>query len=133
MRIQKDKPWTEIVTDLLDARGSTEGDAALAYKLSFYREPGMEQAFAEGMARHLLGIRLICARCHDHPFDKWRVEDYYGLGDFIARQRAEVKAGVPQIRYEDDGDLMMPRMEAPREATVNMAKGGAASPNFLFG
>src|SRR6185503_2592627 len=62
-KLQKDTPWTEIVTQLLDARGTTAGDPALAYKLSMYREPGMESAFAEGVSRHFLGIRLTCARC----------------------------------------------------------------------
>ena len=133
MRIQKDKPWTEIVTDLLDARGSTEGDAALAYKLSLYREPGMEQAFAESVARHFLGLRLTCARCHDHPFDKWRVEDYYGLADFIGRQRTRLRNGVPEILYADDGDLAMPWMKSRADSSVKMAHGGTASPNFLFG
>lgn len=132
-KIQKDTPWTEIVTALLDARGTTEGDPALAYKLSMYREPGMEQAFAESVSRHFLGIRLTCARCHDHPYDKWRVEDYYGLGAFVVRQRARRVEGGVEIKYADEGELLMPALKGRRDADVKMSAGGAASPAFLFG
>jgi len=132
-RFQKDKPWTEIVNNLLDARGTTAGDAALAYKMSMYREPGMEQTFAERVSRHFLGIRLTCARCHDHPFDKWRVEDYYGLADFVYRQRARVKDGVPEITHVDEGDLKMPNLAGRRDSEVKLSAGGSASPIFLFG
>jgi hypothetical protein len=132
MRIQKDKPWTEIVTDLLDARGSTEGDAALAYKLSLYRDPGMEQAFAESVARHFLGIRLTCARCHDHPFDKWRMEDYYGLAAYVSGQRAERVNGVPQIRYAFGGTIEMAGMKVGKAAEVRSTS-GMQGPQFLFG
>jgi hypothetical protein len=132
-RFQKDKPWTEIVGDILDARGSTAGDAALAYKMALYREPGMEQAFAESVPRHFLGIRLTCARCHDHPFDKWRVEDYYGLSAFVTRQRAKLRNGVPEFVYADEGEQQMPVLPERKDGQVKMSRGGAVGPNFLFG
>jgi hypothetical protein len=131
-RIQKDKPWTEIVNQILDARGTAEGDAALAYKLSRYREPGMEQAFAEGVSRHFLGIRLTCARCHDHPFDKWTMEDYYGLAAYVSGQRAERVDGVPQIRYASGGTLEIPGLKLPKTADVRSIS-GTKGPQFLFG
>jgi hypothetical protein len=131
--LRKDKPWTEIVSAILDARGSTAGDPALAYKLSLYREPGMEQAFAESVARHFLGIRVTCARCHDHPFDKWRVEDYYGLSAFVTRQRAKVRNGVPEVVYADEGELEMLVLPGRKDGQVKMSRGGTAGPNFLFG
>src|SRR6185436_964125 len=76
LKLSKDTPYTEIVSQMLDARGTDEGDPAMAWKLSFYSGEGQAIEFANGAARQLLGIRLVCARCHDHPFDKWRVEDY---------------------------------------------------------
>ena len=130
--IRKDKPWTEIVTSILDARGSTEGDPALAYKLSLYREPGMEQAFAESVSRHFLGIRLTCARCHDHPFDKWRMEDYYGLAAFVAGQRAERVNGVPQLRYAEGATIDMAGIKLGNSAAVRSVSGPVSS-QFLFG
>src|SRR5436190_5163906 len=57
LKLQKDAPYSEIVSAMLDARGSDEGDPALAYKLSFYNGEGAYIEFANGAARHLLGIR----------------------------------------------------------------------------
>jgi hypothetical protein len=141
LKLSKDTPYTEIVSQMIDARGTDEGDPALAWKLSFYNGEGQAIEFANGAARQLLGIRLVCARCHDHPFDKWRVEDYYGLADFIYRQKARgygngaEKDSVDhvELKYADDGDIMMPNLKGSKGATVNLSDGGAASPTFLFG
>ncbi|HUR38068.1 MAG TPA: DUF1549 domain-containing protein [Planctomycetota bacterium] len=141
LKLNKDTPWTEIVSQMLDARGTDEGDPAMAYKLSFYTGEGQAIEFANGVARHLLGIRLVCARCHDHPFDKWRVEDYYGLADFVYRQKARgygnggEKDSVDhvELKYADEGDIMMPNLSGSKDAEVKLAHGGPAAPNFLFG
>lgn len=141
LKLNKDTPYTEIVSQMLDARGTDEGDPALAYKLSFYNGEGQAIEFANGVARHLLGIRLVCARCHDHPFDKWRVEDYYGLADFVYRQKVRgsgnggEKDSVDhvELKYADEGDIMMPNLSGSKDADVKLSKGGAAAPNFLFG
>ena len=141
LKLSKDTPYTEIVSQMIDARGTDEGDPALAWKLSFYNGEGQAIEFSNGAARQLLGIRLVCARCHDHPFDKWRVEDYYGLADFIYRQKARgygngaEKDSVDhvELKYADDGDIMMPNLSGSKGATVNLSNGGAATPTFLFG
>jgi len=141
LKLNKDTPWTEIVSQMLDARGTDEGDPAMAYKLSFYTGEGQAIEFANGVARHLLGIRLVCARCHDHPFDKWRVEDYYGLADFVYRQKARgygnggEKDAVDhvELKYADEGDIMLPDIKGSKDAEVKLAHGGGAQPNFLFG
>jgi hypothetical protein len=141
LKLNKDTPYTEIVQQMLDARGTDEGDPALAYKLSFYNGEGQAIEFSNGVARHLLGIRLVCARCHDHPFDKWRVEDYYGLADFVYRQKARgygnggEKDTVDhvELKYADEGDIMMPNLSGSKDADVKLSKGGSAAPNFLFG
>jgi len=141
LKLSKDTPYTEIVSQMLDARGTDEGDPAMAWKLSFYSGEGQAIEFANGAARQLLGIRLVCARCHDHPFDKWRVEDYYGLADFIYRQKARgygnggEKDSVDhvELKYADDGDIQMPMIKGSKDADVKLSHGGAAAPNFLFG
>jgi len=115
LKLQKDASYAEIVSAMLDARGSDEGDPALAYKLSFYNGEGHDIEFANGAARHLLGIRMVCARCHDHPFDVWTVEDYYGLADFLFMQRVKAEGGTAQaaekvkLTYEDgDAHIIIP-------------------------
>jgi hypothetical protein len=141
LKLNKDTPYTEIVAQMLDARGTDEGDPAMAYKLGFYNGEGQAIEFANGVARQLLGIRLVCARCHDHPFDHWRVEDYYGLADFVYRQKARgygnggEKDSVDhvELKYAEEGDIMMPVITGTKGAEVKLSHGGAAAPNFLFG
>lgn len=118
-RFNKDLPWSETVHQIIDSRGTTAGDPALAYKLSFYRGGNMPVEFALGVARHFLGIRLNCARCHDHPFDVWDTGGLYGLAAFAARQKVRIVDGLVELKYADDGDLKGP--------------GGAVSPKSLFG
>ena len=142
-QLMKETPYTDVVKWMLDARGNDEGDPALAYKLSFYKEEGQAIEFANGVARHMLGIRLLCARCHDHPFDRWTVQDYYGLAAFNVRQRVrgfgnggekDTVAHV-EVKYADEGDMEIQRSPDAndKDAKVKLAQGGKADPVFLFG
>lgn len=136
LKLQKDTPYSEIVSQMLDARGSDEGDPALAYKLSFYTGEGYAIEFANGAARHLLGIRLVCARCHDAVFDRWTVEDYYGLADFIWGQKARAEGGTAQaadhvkLSYSDEGDIVIPDNKIKNDV-VKQGKIGPSRPVFL--
>ena len=56
-------------------------------------EPNVQ---AELTAQRFLGLRLRCAQCHDHPFDVWTQDAYYGLAAFFAK----VQRGG---RRSDDG------------------------------
>jgi hypothetical protein len=137
LRLQKDTPYSETVAAMLDARGSDEGDPALAYKLSFYSGEGPAIEFAAGAARHLLGIRMVCARCHDHPFDVWTDEDYYGLADFVFLQRAKAEGGDAQaaekvkLTYDEgDGHIIIPDLHIKNDV-VKQTKIGPAKTQFL--
>jgi len=52
------------------------------YYAQFRNRP--EEA-AVAVSRVFLGTQLQCARCHDHPFDKWKQQDFYGLAGFFVR------------------------------------------------
>jgi hypothetical protein len=139
----KETPYTDVVRYMLDARGTDEGDPALAYKLSFYKEEGQAIEFANGVAKHMLGIRILCARCHDHPFDRWTVQDYYGLAAFNVRQRVrgfgnggeKDSVGHVEVKYADEGEMEIQRSPDAndKDSKVKLAQGGKADPVFLFG
>jgi hypothetical protein len=137
-KLRKDEPWTEVVAQILEARGTDQGDPALAWKLSLYSEDGYTLAFADQVARHFLGIRMICARCHSHPFDRWTVEDYYGLAAFVARQRVRATGGSADaaervtLSYVDEGEIDIPPLDID-STVVHAGKPGRARPVFLFG
>jgi hypothetical protein len=75
------KPLNVLAKELLEARGST-------YKVpttNFYRALRVPESRGESAAQVFLGIRLQCAKCHNHPFDRWTQDDYYGWSNFFAR------------------------------------------------
>ncbi len=74
-------PLDKIVRSLLNASGSTLGDPAANY---YEMEPD-PQKLAENTAQVFLGMRIQCAQCHNHPFDRWTLNDYYGFDAFFAR------------------------------------------------
>jgi hypothetical protein len=75
-----DRPLDEFARDLITGRGSTWRNPAA----SFHRTNRDPQAAAEAVSQVFLGVRLQCARCHNHPFDVWTQDDYYGLAATFA-------------------------------------------------
>lgn len=79
--ILHDLPMDQFARDLLTANGSVfENPAASYWKAS--REP---TDAVETTAQLFLGIRIQCAKCHNHPFERWTQDNYYGLGAAFAR------------------------------------------------
>jgi len=87
-RIAANVPVDEMVRDLLTASGGTFA----APESNFYQVERDTLVLTENVAQAFLGIRLQCAQCHNHPFDRWTQDDYYGFAAFFAqvgRKRAE--------------------------------------------
>jgi hypothetical protein len=107
--IHRDRPWNDIVSDMISARGNSAAVPELGYKLSFYHDERQELNFASGVGRHHLGLSLICARCHDHPQDRLTCEDFLGLAAFNTRQRVRkmIVAGEEQVvvSYVEEGEF----------------------------
>ncbi len=76
----------EFVRLLVTSSGGNYGRPAA----SFYRLPRTPEDRAEHVAQVFLGLRIGCARCHNHPGESWTQEDYYGLAAFFA-----------QLKYRD--------------------------------
>jgi hypothetical protein len=82
-----DRPLTELARDILTARGNTfENPAA-----SFYRVARTPDEAAESFGQLFLGVRIGCAKCHNHPFEALTQSDYYGLAAFFARVKLKGK------------------------------------------
>jgi hypothetical protein len=112
--IYHNKPYDEIVTELLTASGEQEDNPLV----NWWRQIKDQSDQVESTAQVFLGVRLQCARCHHHPFDQWSQEDYYGLAAFFSRvgrkygkeyqgnvERIYHKRGVPSVPH--------PRTKAP--------------------
>ncbi len=79
--LRENKPVDEMVREIVTAEGSTftEGPA------NFYLVSRDPADWSETTAQLFLGVRLQCAKCHHHPFEKWSQDDYYGMAAFFVR------------------------------------------------
>ncbi len=74
-------PVDEFVRQIITAEGSTFTDGPANY----YRVANNAADWAETTSQVFLGVRMQCAKCHHHPFEKWSQDDYYGLAAFFSR------------------------------------------------
>jgi hypothetical protein len=79
--LEENKPFDQFVREILTATGKyTETPPAV-----WYREVRDVPSQVEDAAQLWLGQRMVCARCHHHPNEKWSQQDYYGLAAFFTR------------------------------------------------
>ncbi len=79
--IATNKPYDKFVSELLTAHGSNFDSPASNY-YRVLREPGK---ITEDVSQTFLGVRFNCAKCHDHPFERWTQNQYYEFGAYFAR------------------------------------------------
>jgi hypothetical protein len=104
--IVDEKPLNEFARELVAGRGSSYRHPAANYYRAL-REPHVR---AEATAQVFLGIRLQCARCHNHPFDRWTQTDYHRLTAFFARVRYHLVDNKRRDRldlHEFDGEQIV--------------------------
>jgi hypothetical protein len=74
-------PMDQMVQQLLAAKGGTFKNPATNY----YQNETDTLKVAENVAQVFMGMRIQCAQCHNHPFDRWTMSDYYGFASFFAQ------------------------------------------------
>jgi hypothetical protein len=78
---RKNKPYDQFVRELITAQGSTfENGAAVMFRDR--REP---QEITTLVSQLFLGVRLECAKCHHHPFEKYGQDDFYSFAAYFSR------------------------------------------------
>jgi hypothetical protein len=80
-RIAKNVPTNEWVQELLGASGGTFKNPATNY----YQNETDILKVTENVAQVFMGMRVQCAQCHNHPFDRWTMDDYYGFAAFFSQ------------------------------------------------
>ena len=79
----KNRPWNEVVYDLLTASGHFEKNGAVNFLLAQMIERD-EQVTATGKAaRLLLGMQVQCTQCHNHPFNDWKQEQFWSFNAIL--------------------------------------------------
>jgi hypothetical protein len=133
--IAENKPLNEFARELIAARGSTYSNPPA----NFYRALRDPQTRSEAVAEVFLGIRLQCAKCHNHPFDRWTQNDYHSLAALFSRVQYRIlenKRTDKLDTHEFDGEqiVWMARdgeVKNPRTGeTMPPRFLGAATPEF---
>jgi hypothetical protein len=79
--VAENKPYDQLVRDILTASGPTIDKPAAAY----YKVLRTPDAVMENTTQLFLGVRFNCNKCHDHPFERWTQDQYYQLAAYFAR------------------------------------------------
>ena len=92
------KPYDQMVRELLAATGTIVGNPAVAW-YKRVKEPAQQ---LEDVAQLFLGVRMQCAQCHHHPFERWSQGDYYSLSAFFSQvgRKATATAGEDLIFHK---------------------------------
>lgn len=80
-QIASNVPIDQMIINLLSSEGGTFSSPATNY----YENERDLLKVTENVAQVFLGMRLQCAQCHNHPFDRWTMDDYYGFAGFFAQ------------------------------------------------
>ncbi len=105
--VAKNKPWDEFVRDIITAKGSTTVNGATNY-FAIHKET---TDLTETTSQAFLGMSITCARCHNHPLEKWTQDDYYGFANLLSRVKIKNgRAGDNEVLVSDFGDILHPRI-----------------------
>jgi hypothetical protein len=105
--VKDNTPWNEVARQVITARGSTFTNPAANFYRGTYnsRAPVVvrtPQALAEATAQLFFGVRLQCAQCHNHPYERWTQDDYHHMAAWFSQVRAKAdpfQPGVPSRPY----------------------------------
>ncbi|MFO0948368.1 MAG: DUF1553 domain-containing protein [Planctomycetota bacterium] len=106
-------PWDEIARDLVTAQGSTLENGATNFYL-LHQDP---RELTETISQAFLGMSINCARCHNHPLEKWTNDQYYGMANLVGRVRIKDLKGEGNFMVfaSSSGDILQPLTGKPRD------------------
>ena len=115
-QLRENRPWDELVHDMLTADGRLGENGATAYLL---RDASMPLDSLSNTLTTFLGANVACAQCHDHPFAEWTQKDFYEMASFFGSTAFErVDTRKPAITLRDKNfskanlvTLLQPNME----------------------
>lgn len=110
-QFRENRPYDEFVRDLITARGSTWRNGAT----TLFRDRRSPDEIATLVSQLFLGIRLECAKCHHHPFEKWSQEDFYSFAAHFAQ-------------IDTKGTGLSPPISGGEEMIVSSGKGEVTHP-----
>ncbi len=115
--VEANTPWDELAQRVVLARGSSLEQGAT----NFYAIHQSPEEMSENVSQAFLGLSIGCAKCHNHPLEKWTNDQYYAMANLFARVRAKGWGGDPRggdgkrvLYVEETGDLIQPSRGKPQ-------------------
>jgi hypothetical protein len=115
--VEKNTAWDTMVREILTARGEALENGAT----NFYAINQDPESMTENACQAFLGLSIGCAKCHNHPLEKWTNDQYYAMANLFARVRAKGWGGDPRngeaartVMVLDRGDLIQPLRGKPQ-------------------
>jgi len=144
-KLSQNMPMDQMVQELLGASGGTFKNPAT----NFYQITNETLPLTENIAQIFMGTRIQCAQCHNHPFDRWTQDDYYGFAAFFSqigrkggedyRETIVFNSGGGEVNHPVGGRVMAPKFlggETPdvrgKDRRVTLAKWLASPQNPWF-
>jgi len=114
-RVEDNIPFNVMIQELLSASGGTFNLPATTY----YQIERDTLKVSENTAQIFMGMRIQCAQCHNHPFDRWTMDDYYSFAAFFSqigrkngedpRERIVFDKGEGDVKHPVSGKSMAPK------------------------
>lgn len=122
-QFRENAPYDNFARQVITAKGATTVESPAA----FYQVHKDSEMLSRSISQVFLGVRIECAQCHHHPFEKWGQKDYFAFaGFFTGVSRKKTTSGALKIVSSGGSD-----MKHPRTAELVPAAGlGAAPANF---
>ena len=94
-QMANNRPYDQWVRELVTATGSSGRNGPV----NFYRALPKPEDAAKAVSQAFLGVRLDCAQCHHHPYDKWDRKDFYGMVGFFNGLQRKPLGGNRELVY----------------------------------
>lgn len=118
--VANNTPWDEVVRDVVTATGETDDNGAT----NFYSLHQSPEEMTENVCQAFLSLSIGCAKCHNHPLEKWTNDQYYAMASHFSRVRAKGWGGdgrngdgVRTVFLATDGELVQPTTGKPQPPT----------------
>ena len=111
-QVENNTPWDKFARQVVTSTGSTLDNGAA----NFYVLHDDPTKMAETVSQAFMGMSVNCAKCHNHPMEKWTNNQYYGFANLFARVRAKNANGDGNFVVFNDttGDVVQPLTGKPQ-------------------
>ncbi len=115
--VRQNLPWDQMVREILTATGGSDENGAT----NFYALHQSPEEMTENACQAFLGLSIGCAKCHNHPLEKWTNDQYYAMANLFSRVRAKGWGGdgrngdgIRTLYVASSGELIQPGLGKPQ-------------------